>query len=628
MARSDPEVSRDTFARSARMRSPERRFEDYRRAFVLLCEEPFDDLDKTLARMLEVLAITLDVSRVGFWTFEEPQQLIRCEHLFRLDRDSPMGPTLLRRADFPNYFGSLCQQLVIAVEDARTDPRTAELRKAYLEPLNVQSMLDVPVRAFGRYLGVLCHEQTGSPREWTQEDETFAAAVATQIALALERDHARRAQTSLLERSLRDEESQLANRLQLEQALAAYLQNPACTGALVVSSADQFNFVAGSIGVRRMPQLLRQLGARLVAASPEGTLVARIATNEFALLLRDVPASSVSPAVHGVNAAAKLPLVNEGQRLFMTLSTGYSPIDPASRQPPELLIAEAQLAAHEARAAGGDRVEPFTEQMRQGMRSRISLEQDLRRGLDAAEFDLHFQPIVPLSPGGSASVEALLRWRHPTRGLIAPPEFIHVAIDTGVMLELGRRVLRSACGAIARLRARPGLADLDVTVNMSAPEILLPGTAEAVRSELLAHGLPPRALTLEITETALMVDMDRAATAIAEIRALGVCISLDDFGTAYSSLSWLRKLPIDKVKIDRSFVAGITDEPEDLAIVKTIIDLAKAFQRDVVAEGVETQEQLRLLRQLGVDHAQGYLFAQPLPLEKIDARALRALAYG
>jgi EAL domain-containing protein (putative c-di-GMP-specific phosphodiesterase class I)/GGDEF domain-containing protein len=487
------------------------------------------------------------------------------------------------------------------------------------------------VRAFGRYLGVLCHEQVGSSREWTREDETFAAAVATQIALAFERDHARRAQTRLLERSLRDEESQLGNRLQLEQALTAYLQNPAAMGALVVTSADQFNFVAGSIGVRRMPQLLRQLGARLIAAAPEGTLVARIATNEFALLLRGVPAAGVPSVVQGVNTAAKLPLVNEGQRLFMTLSTGYSLIDsglmdPGPHQTPEQLIAEAQLAAHEARDAGGDRVEPFTETMRQGMRSRITLEQDLRRGLDAAEFDLHFQPIVPLTQGGCASVEALLRWRHPTRGLIAPPDFIHVAIDSGVMLELGRRVLRAACGAITRLRTRSGLEDLEITVNMSAPEILLPGTAEAVRSELLAHGLPPRALMLEITETSLMVDMERAANAIAEIRALGVGISLDDFGTAYSSLSWLRKLPIDKIKIDRGFIAGITNEPEDLAIVKSIIDLAKAFRRQVVAEGVETREQLRLLRQLGVDHAQGFLIAPPLPLDEIDPAALRTPA--
>jgi EAL domain-containing protein (putative c-di-GMP-specific phosphodiesterase class I) len=257
----------------------------------------------------------------------------------------------------------------------------------------------------------------------------------------------------------------------------------------------------------------------------------------------------------------------------------------------------------------------------------VALEQDLRRALDAAEFDLYFQPIVPLLPGGGASVEALLRWRHPSLGVLAPCQFIDVAVDTGVMLELGRRVLRAACASIARLRLRPGLEDLEVTVNMSAPEVLLPGTADAVRSELLAHGLPPRALTLEVTETALICDLERAAEAIAEIRALGVHISLDDFGTAYSSLSWLRQLPIDKVKIDRSFVAGIITEPRDLAIVRSIVELAKAFDRDVIAEGVENVEQLRVLRELGVDHAQGFLFAEPQPFDRIDARALRELAY-
>jgi diguanylate cyclase len=627
MARSESDISRNTFARGQRTRSAEKRVEDYRRAFVLLCEEPFEDLDRTLERMLEVLAITLDVSRVSFWHFEEPQQYIRCEHLYRVDRNTPLGPTLLRRADCPNYFNSLCQQLVISVEDASEDPRTAELQANYLGPLNVRAILDVPVRAFGRYLGVLCHEQSGNARQWTREDETFAAAVATQVALAFERDHARRAQQKLLERSLRDEESQLANRLQLEQALAAYLQNPMNMGALMVSSADQFNFISGSIGIRRMPHLLRQLGARLNAATPEGALVARIGNNEFALLLRGITPSAVPAAVHGVNIAARLPFVNEGQRLFMTLSSGYTLIDPAQRQTAEMLIAEAQMAALEARKVGGDSILPFTEHMRDTMRSRITLEQELRRGLDAAEFDLYFQPIVPLLPGGGASVEALLRWRHPTEGVLAPSQFIQVATDSGVMLELGRRVLRAACGAIARLRGRSGLEDLEVTVNMSAPELMLPGTADAVRSELLAHGLPPRALTLEITETALMLDLDRAAEALREIRSLGVQISLDDFGTAYSSLSWLRKLPIDKVKIDRSFVAGMTREPQDLAIVKSIIELAKAFHHDVVAEGVESVEQLRMLRELGVDHAQGFLFAQPQPLERIDSRALRELAY-
>jgi EAL domain-containing protein (putative c-di-GMP-specific phosphodiesterase class I) len=164
-----------------------------------------------------------------------------------------------------------------------------------------------------------------------------------------------------------------------------------------------------------------------------------------------------------------------------------------------------------------------------------------------------------------------------------------------------------------------------MTVNMSAPEVLMPGTADAVRMELLRNGLPARALTIEITETALMMDLDRAAAAIAEIRELGVNLSLDDFGTAYSSLSWLRKLSIDKVKIDRSFVAGIEHEPKDLAIVRSIVDLTKAFKRDLVAEGVENLSQLRILRALGVDHAQGYLFARPEPFEKIDAANLIGL---
>jgi EAL domain-containing protein (putative c-di-GMP-specific phosphodiesterase class I) len=186
-------------------------------------------------------------------------------------------------------------------------------------------------------------------------------------------------------------------------------------------------------------------------------------------------------------------------------------------------------------------------------------------------------------------------------------------------------VLAAACSSLAKLRSQHGLAQLGMTVNMSAPEVLMPGTAEAIQMELLRNGLPPRSLTIEITETALIIDLDRAAAAIAEIRELGVNLSLDDFGTAYSSLSWLRKLSIDKVKIDRSFVAGIEHEPKDLAIVRSVVELTKAFKRDVVAEGVENLNQLRILRALGVDHAQGYLFARPEPLEKMDAARLNAL---
>jgi diguanylate cyclase len=625
MARNTGKVSPRIVGRDARLLSAERRCADYRRAFQMLLDEEFDDLDKTIDRMLRILATTLDVGRVGFWTVDTSYTSIRCEHVYCADSTRQLGPTLLKRSDCPHYFDGLCQELVIAAEDARNDPRTRELSASYLEPMDVHSLLDVPVRAFGRYVGVLCHEQFGSKRAWTREDEHFVSGVATQIALAYERDRAKRAQEKLLERSLRDEDSQLANRVHLLQALEAYLQNPERSGAIVIMSADQHAFVASSLGLRRMQQLLRQFAGRLMAAAPEGAFVARTATNEFALLLRGVKTSSVPSIVEEYLAALTTPLMTEGQRLFFTLSTGYAFIEPSVEQDAETVMNEAQMACHEARVNGGDRVEPFTAAMRQTMRGRIALEQDLRRALDAAEFELNFQPIVPLTRQGNMSLEALLRWRHPRLGVLAPDAFIQVAIDSGVMLELGRRVLGAACSSLAKLRAKRGLEQLGVTVNMSAPEVLLPGTAEAIHMELMRNGIPPSALTIEITETALMVDLNRAAAAIAEIRELGVAISLDDFGTAYSSMSWLRGLAIDKIKIDRSFVKGIEHEPRDLAIVRSVIDLTRAFNRVVVAEGVENTNQLRILRELGVDHAQGFLFARPEPLEKFDAARLNAL---
>jgi len=625
LARDADKVSRRSIGRDAKLQSAERRCADYRRAFLLLLDEPFDDLDKTIDRMLRILATTLDVGRTSFWTVDTNYTSLRCEHVYTVEPGRPLGPTLLKRSDCPIYFDAMCQELVVAAEDARNDPRTQELSATYLEQVGVYSILDVPVRAFGRHVGVLCHEQFDEKREWTREDEHFVSGVATQIALAYERDHAKRANEKLLERSLRDEESQLANRVHLEQAIAAYLQNPVRAGALLIMSADQHSFVSSSLGTRRMQQLLRQFASRLKIAGPEGTLVARTGTNQFAMLLRGVEEWEVRRILTQVNANLTTPLVSEGQRLFFTLSGGYTLIDSELEQDAETLLNEAQIACHEARAAGGDRASPFTAEMRQAMRARISLEQDLRRGLDAQEFDLHFQPIVPLLEGGDMSLEALLRWRHPRLGVLSPDAFIQVAIDSGVILDLGRRVLTNACSALAKLRTQKGLEQVGMTVNMSAPEILLPGTAEAIHMELLRNLLPPGSLTIEITETAFMIDLDRAAAAIEEIRELGVNISLDDFGTAYSSLSWLRKLPFDKVKIDRSFVAGIEHDRKDLAIVQSIIELARAFDRDVVAEGVENANQMRMLREMGAAHAQGYLFAKPQALDKISASWLKTL---
>jgi diguanylate cyclase len=625
MARTRRRAVHSSPRRIIRARTAEQRCADYRRAFLLLLSEPYEDLYSTLARMLEAAATTLGVDRVSLWTFDEVRDHIRCEHWYASSSAQPLGKTLLHRSDCPAYFNALCKQLIVAANDAHTDPRTRELDDIYLKPLNVGALLDVPVRAFGRYLGVICHEVIGHKRVWSKEDENFASGVASQVALAFERDRSRRAHEKLLQRSLRDEETQLGNRLQLDDALSGYFQNPARSGALAITSVDQYNYLNGSLGQQRALALLRQFAARMQAAAPDDALVVRLAPNEFGLLLRNVPVRQVPAVIEHWHEAAKLPFASDTQRLFLTLSTGYALID-AAIDSTEKLVAETHMAMFAARQRGGDRVVPFTSAMRREMTDRVALEQDLRRGLDANEFDLDYQPIIPLGPGGKLSLEALLRWRHPRHGVLAPGSFISLAIDAGIMMDLGRRVLRSACESAAKLRARSGLEELQVTVNMSAPEVLLPGTADAIRFELLRNALPPEAITIEITETALIVDLDRAAVAIGEIRALGVKLSLDDFGTAYSSLSWLRRLPIDQVKIDRSYVSGIESEPRDLAIVKSVVELAKAFKRGVVAEGVESAGQLALLRNLGVDHAQGFHFAKPLPLARLDLRGMRSMA--
>jgi diguanylate cyclase len=611
--------------RAAESRSAEQRCDDYRRAFLSLLHEPFENLEATLARVLEALATTINVDRVSFWVFDRDFEVIRCEHQYVRELQGSSGPMLLHRADFPEYFRAVAQQLVIAANDARNDPRTSELVPTYLAPLGVHALLDVPVRAFGRYVGVLCHEQLGATRVWTPEDEHFASGVATQIALAFERDHAKCAQAELLQRSLLDEESQLANRLQLDTSLDAYLKVSARSGALVVTSVDQYKYVAASLGTQRMLHLVRQFALRLLAAAPEGALVARISPNEFAMLLQNVDAGHVPLLIDSWLASVQLPLQSEEQKLFFTLSTGYALIEPARDLRAEHLRSEAQLAAQEARNAGGDRVKPFTRQMRELVKMRVALEQDLRRGLAAAEFDLHFQPVVDLKTRRCVAVEALLRWRHPERGIVPPDEFLAVAIDAGIMLELGRRVLRAACDGLARLRERTGIPDLRMAINMSAPELLLPGTAEAVQHELMGAGLKANALTIEVTETCFAMDLDRASAALEEIRSLGVRISLDDFGMAYSSLSWLRRLPIDEVKIDRSYVAGMEHDPRDLTIVRTIVSLAREFGRTVIAEGIETSGQLHMLAALGVDCAQGFLFAHPAPLDSFSASMLAQL---
>ena len=592
----------------------EKRCNEYRHAFLEILQENFSNLDDTLNRLLQVLSVTLEVDQVGFWVFDGEYEAIRCTHLYQRAESATSVATVLKQSDYPRYFAAIERQLVIDAHNAVTDARTAELEPNYLRPQGITSMLDVPVRAFGRFIGILCHEHRHGPRQWTTEDQNFASAVATQVALAHERDHTRRAQSNLLERSLYDADTHLPNGVHLESTLLERAQDAEENVALLLAEVDQYNFAIGVLGQQQVSSLLRTVAERLSASAPHGACIARTAPQEFAMLLIDVSRDQLRDAVDSWQSALKPPLLMGEQPLFATLSVGYSRSDAPWDTNAENLLNEARLALLDAKHAGGDRAQSFAPSMRERLRVRAGVEQELRRGLDANEFEVHFQPVIELNTGHCSSVEALLRWQHPERGLLTPQDFMQVGIESGVMLELGRRVLRAACEGIAVIRNQTGLGSLSVSVNMCAPEVLLPGTAQTAYDELSRADLPASALTIEITESVLMVDLERANNILRFIKEGGIRIGLDDFGTAFSSLSWLRWLPIDVVKIDRSFVAGLPTDTRNTAIIRAIVDLSRSFDQQIVAEGIETPQQLNALRELAVPLGQGFLFARAEPL--------------
>jgi diguanylate cyclase (GGDEF)-like protein len=602
----------------------ENRCERYRGAFLQVLQEHFTDLDATVTHLLEVLAVTLDVDRVGFWTFDHDEKLIRCSHHYQRRAPKNSTPIVLHANEFPNYFAAVSECLMLPIADAQHDKRTKELTASYLKPLGVGAMLDVPVRAFGRYVGVLCNEHLGGLREWSAEDQHFGAAVATQVALAFERDRVRRTQQKLLQRSLFDMDTQLPNLVNFENEVGDRLDADNAQVVVAVARVDQYKLVADTLGRDQSIALLRLVAERIAKHLPTEAKLARIAADEFGIAISSSPEKFAADLTRWL-AGPRDPLMLGEERIFLTLSIGFAGAQTGASNA-EQLIADAGLAMSQARQAGGARTVEFDRSMRERVENRLLAEQDLRRGLAAREFEVYFQPIVDLATLQCVSAEALLRWCHPTQGLILPGDFIATAIESGAILELGRQALRSACEGLARIRAQTQNPEFKVTVNMSAPEVLSPGMVELVHAELNRLGLFANSITLEVTETALITDLDQASAALNKLKASGVRISLDDFGTAFSSLSWLHKLPIDTVKIDRGFVEGIPASTSSTTLVRAIADLSHAFHRDVVAEGIETEQQLLALRDMGVKSGQGFLFAHAEPPERFTKEWLQQLA--
>ncbi len=411
----------------------------------------------------------------------------------------------------------------------------------------------------------------------------------------------------------------------LEQAMVGAVRHGQ-QGALLFVDMDDFKRLNDSMGHDKGDQLLKQIAQRVLTCVREGDTVARLGGDEFVVLLEDLDKSHKEAAKQAETVARKIhnalrqPYQLDSHGYHSTASIGITLFGGAQRESIEEPLKRAELAMYKAKAVGRDNLRFFEPEMRQDINARARLEADLHEALNQAQFLLYYQAQVGIN-ARLTGVEALVRWQHPERSLIAPGEFIPVAEDSGLILPLGHWVLETACKQLAAWALRPEMGHLTISVNVSALQFRLPDFVEEVLTILETTGANPERLKLELTESLLLDNMKDIITNMTALKARGVGFSLDDFGTGYSSLSYLKRLPLDELKIDRGFVRDILTDPNDAAIAKMVVALAETMGLAVIAEGVETEAQRDALAGLGCHAYQGYLFSRPVPIDEFEAFA-------
>ena len=394
------------------------------------------------------------------------------------------------------------------------------------------------------------------------------------------------------------------------QALGRYRRNAWSPFAVLLLDVDRFKYINDTLGHAAGDQVLKGLGERISRSVRAGDTVARFGGDEFAVLIENVADVAEATRTAGrILQEIALPFEVGGEELFLSASIGITIAAPEYHDP-EQLVRDADVAMYRAKSEGKARYEMFDPQMRAEAVARMELERDLRRAIDRRELCVYYQPIVDLATMHVRGFEALVRWRHSQRGLIPPIQFISIAEETGLIVEIGEFVISEACRQ-ATLLTRNGHAPT-MSINISSRQFSEGNLVAHFRKVLADTGLHSERLNLEITESVLMQHASTALATMEELRALGMRISIDDFGTGYSSLSYLHGFPIDQLKIDASFVKNSTANRKNREIVRSIVDLGRNLGMDVVAEGIETAEQLSDLRMLQCGYGQGYLFARPM----------------
>jgi diguanylate cyclase (GGDEF)-like protein/PAS domain S-box-containing protein len=504
----------------------------------------------------------------------------------------------------------------------REDLETGKLNWRELTPPEQRHLDDEAIKT-------LCHGGTCAPfeKEYIRQDGSrvsvlFSASLLGKskselVCFSLDLSEYKQAQEKVNYLAYHDSLTNLPNQAlfkdRLDQAVGLSRRNDDVL-AIVLVNLDRFKTINDTLGYVTGDQVLREAATRLAGCVRETDTVARFGSDEFALLLTHITrAEDAAKIAQNIKHALAAPLALQDQELFITTSIGIS-LYPHDAKDTVTLLKQAGTALNRAKEQGGNTYEFYTAGRTTRALKQLVLENNMRPGLERNEFIVYYQPQVHTQSFQMVGMEALMRWQHPGLGLLYPSEFIELAEENGQIVAIGEWTLRTAC-LQNKMWQDAGFDPLRVAVNISARQFQQPALVSTVTQILEETGIDPRFLELELTEGSIMKDPDEAIGKLHELKAMGVQISIDDFGTGYSSLNYLKRFPLDTLKIDQSFISEITTDPDNAAIVDAIITLAHALKLRVIAEGVETQEQLEFLRRLKCDEVQGFLFSEALSVK-------------
>ena len=518
---------------------------------------------------------------------------------------------------FPWWLGQLDKHKLVYIADVNLMPAEAKEEQIQLHRQDVKSLISVPIMLDGKIQAFIGIDSVRTIKKWSGENIELLHTMANILSRGMTQI---KSDKKIKFMAFYDELTKLPNQFLFEDRVIEAIKSAKRTGkyiSVVCIDLDNFKYVNDTIGRNGGDLLLKHIAKSLVGIIRKTDTVSRFTGDQFLILLNHLSdIKDVNKIMEKIMEIFLEPVIVNGYELLVTASAGIA-IYPVDGQDSETLVKNADIAMDNAKSKGKNQYALCTNDMKAEMQTSIEISNDLYGALDRNELVVYYQPQIDLLTGEITGVEALLRWLHPTRGIIPPGVFIPIAEKNSLIYGIGEWVLRQSCIQNKKWQDM-GLPKINMSVNLSSLQIINPTIVENIQMIIEETGLEPKYVELEITEGISISNTDHVLNFLNKLKSTGVSIAIDDFGTEYSSLSRLKWLPVDRIKIDMQFVQGIETDEKDRAIIEVIINLAKSLGLNVLAEGVETKEQLEFLKQKKCDHVQGYYYYKPMPANEIE----------